>query len=112
MPENMTEQKKRPGRKPMTPEEKAAAAETRAAEKAKADSMRPEFIVQYQGGEIALDALAEAAKADFRTTKKRTLITGLKLYVKPEDSMAYYVVNEKYEGKISLVKTDEKPEPQ
>ena len=79
------QEKKRPGRKPMTLEEKAAAAEARAAEKAKADSMRPEFIVQYQGGEIALDALAEAAKADFRTTKKRTLITGLKLYVKPED---------------------------
>ena len=109
----MTEQeKKRPGRKPMTPAEKAAAAEARAAEKAKADSMRPEFIVQYQGGEIALDALAEAAKADFRTTKKRTLITGLKLYVKPEDGMAYYVINEKYEGKISLVKTAEKQEPQ
>ena len=109
----MTEQeKKRPGRKPMTPEEKAAAAEARAAEKAKADSMRPEFIVQYQGGEIALDVLAEAAKADFRTTKKRTLITSLKLYVKPEDGMAYYVVNEKYEGKISLVKADDKQEPQ
>ena len=109
----MTEQeKKRPGRKPMTPEEKAAAAETRAAEKAKADSMRPEFIVQYQGGEIALDTLAEAAKADFRTGKKRTLITSFKLYVKPEDSMAYYVVNEKYEGKISLVKTAEKQGPQ
>ena len=106
------QEKKRPGRKPMTPEEKAAAAEARAAEKAKADSMRPEFIVQYQGGEIALDALAEAAKADFRTIKKRTLITGLKLYVKPEDGMAYYVVNEKYEGKISLVKADDKQEPQ
>ena len=103
MIENATERvKKRPGRKPMTPEEKAAAQKARAAEKAKADSMRPEFIVQYQGDEIALDTLVEAAKADFHTGKKRTLVTGLKLYVKPEDRMAYYVINGKNEGKISF----------
>ena len=96
--------KKRLGRKPMTPEEKAAAAEARAAEKAKADNLKPEIIVQYQGSDIALDALVDAAKADFHTSKKRTLVTALKLYVKPEESMAYYVINEQYEGKISLSK--------
>ena len=115
MSDNAAVEKKakgRGGRRPMMPEEKAAAQKARAAEKAKADSMRPEFIVQYQGDEIALDALVEAAKADFHTGKKRTLVTGLKLYVKPEDGMAYYVVNEKYEGKISLVKADDKQEPQ
>ena len=94
--------KGRGGRKPMTPEEKAAAAETRAAEKAKADSMKPEVVLQYQGDDIAMDALIEAAKSDFRTNKKRTLITGLKMYVKPEDHMAYYVINDKFEGKISF----------
>ena len=59
-------EKKRPGRKPMTPEEKAAAAAERAAE------------------------------------RKRTRITDLKLYVKPEEHIAYYVVNEKFNGKISF----------
>ena len=99
----MTEnEKKRPGRKPMTPEEKAAAAEARAAEKAKADNLRPELFIQYQGDEIAMDTLVEAAKSDFHASKKRTLVTGLKLYVKPEDRMAYYVINEKNEGKISF----------
>lgn len=96
-----TTEKKRPGRKPMSPEEKAAAAETRAAEKAKANNLKPEYFVQYQSSEIDMGALAESAKADFHATKKRTLITGLKLYVKPEERMVYYVVNEKYEGKIS-----------
>ena len=95
-------EKRRPGRKPMTPEEKAAAAEARAAEKAKADRLKPEFFIQYQGDEIDLNALVEAAKTDFHASKKRTLVTGLKLYVKPEDSMAYYVINEKNEGKISF----------
>ncbi|MCH5260773.1 MAG: hypothetical protein J1F18_13505 [Lachnospiraceae bacterium] len=106
MIENATAQeKKRPGRKPMTPEEKAAASAARAAEKAKADNLKPEIIVQYQGSDIALDTLVDAAKADFHTNKKRTLVTDLKLYVKPEDSMAYYVINGTFEGKISLVTT-------
>ncbi len=97
---NDVNEKKRPGRKPMSPEEKAAAAEARVAEKAKADHLKPEFFVQYQGSDVDLGALAESAKADFHTTRKRTLVTGLKLYIKPEEHMAYYVVNEKYEGKI------------
>ena len=106
MSDNKAEmEKKRPGRKPMSPEEKAAAAEARAAEKAKADNLKPEIIVQYQGSDIVLETLVDAAKADFHTSKKRTLITDMKLYVKPEDSMAYYVINGQFEGKISLVKT-------
>ena len=101
--QKMTEnEKKRPGRKPMTPEEKAAAAGARAAEKAKADNLKPELFIQYQGDEIDLNALVEATKADFHAIKKRTLVTDLKLYVKPEDRMAYYVINEKNEGKISF----------
>ena len=98
------EAKRRGGRKPMTPEQKAAAAEARAAEKAKADNLKPEIIVQYQGSDIALETLVDAAKADFHASKKRTLVTDLKLYVKPEESMTYYVINGQFEGKISLVK--------
>ena len=96
------EAKRRGGRKPMTPEQKAAAAEVRAAEKARADNLRPEIIIQYQGNDIALDTLVDAAKADFHASKKRTLVTDLKLYVKPEERMAYYVINEKNEGQISF----------
>ena len=96
-----TEVKKKSGRKPMTPEEKEAAAKVRAQEKAKAENLKPEFIVQYQGTDVDLSALAEAAKADFRQTKKRTLITELKLYVKPEEHTVYYVINGGSTGSIS-----------
>lgn len=96
------EPKKRGGRKPMTAEEKAAAAKARAEIKAKADNLKPTVIVQFQGSEVDLDTLVEAAKANFRETKKRTPVTDLKLYVKPEERMAYYVVNEKYNGSISF----------
>ena len=82
--------KRRGGRKPMTAEEKAAAAKARAESKAKADNLKPTVIVQFQGTDVDLNTLVEAAKADFRQAKKRTLITDLKLYVKPEERMAYY----------------------
>lgn len=93
--------KKKGGRKPMTTEEKSSAAKARAEAKAKADALKPTFIVQFQGSEVDLSAVAEAAKADFRQAKKRTPITDLKLYVKPEEHAAYYVINEKHSGSVS-----------
>ncbi len=45
--------------------------------------------------------MVEAAKAEFRQAKKRTPITGLRLYIKPEERTAYYVVNEKHTGSVS-----------
>jgi hypothetical protein len=47
-------------------------------------------------------ALVEAAKADFKASHKRVLITALKLYLKPEDGVAYYVINENESGKIPM----------
>ena len=44
----------------------------------------------------------EAAKAGFRQEKKRTPITDLKLYVKPEERTAYYVVNETFNGSVAF----------
>ena len=96
------EAKKKGGRKPMTAEEKASAAKARAEIKAKADSLKPTVILQFQGSEVDLDTLVEAAKAGFRQEKKRTPITDLKLYVKPEERVAYYVVNEKFNGSVSF----------
>ena len=55
------EAKKKGGRKPMTAEEKAAAAKTRAGSKAKAELLKPVVVVQFQGSEVDLDTLVEAA---------------------------------------------------
>ena len=87
----------------MDKEKTAAAAKARAESKVKADSLKPTVIVQFQGAEVDLDTLVEAAKADFRQEKKRTPITELKLYVKPEERMAYYVVNGKHNGSVSFL---------
>ena len=94
--------KPKPGRKAMSLEEKEAAAKVRALEKEKAQNMRPEIFVQYQGGETGMDALVEAVKEAFHAEKKRTPITSLKMYVKPEENTAYYVINGEHEGKITF----------
>ena len=93
----------KPGRKPMSEKEKAAAEKKRADVKARALAMKPVVYVQYQESEAEIGALVEAAKADFKAQRKRTPITDLKLYVKPEERAAYYVVNgdEKLAGRIA-----------
>lgn len=93
---------KKKGRKVMTAEEKAAAAKVRAEKKAKEDNLRPAVIVQYQEVEVDTAELIEKAKAAFKAEKKRTRITDLKLYVKPEDKAAYYVINDKFNGKVDF----------
>ncbi len=94
--------RRKPGRRPMTAEEKETAAKLRAAEKEKADNLRPEFILQYQNLDINMAELVGAAKADFHKTKKRTLVTDMRLYIKPEDRLAYYVINGTYEGRVAF----------
>lgn len=67
-------ERKRPGPKPKTPEEKAAAAAERAAAKARANNLKPEIFMQYQGDQTDMDTLLEAAKADFRSIKNVFLL--------------------------------------
>ena len=95
-------ERRRPGRKPMTAEEKAQAAEARALKKAKAENLQPKFIVQYQGIETDSSTMVDAAIADIRSTKKRVRISDLVFYIKPEEKKVYYVANGKYEGSIPL----------
>lgn len=86
--------------------EKKPAAKTRAVgrpkAKAKDEVLKPAVVVQFQGSEVDVDGLVEAAKADFRQTRKRTPITDLKLYIKPEERTAYYVINEKHNGSVAF----------
>ena len=94
------EQKKRGGRKPMTAQEKAEAAKKREEEKTRADNMVPVLVLQYQGAEVDTATLIEAAKREFKSQHKRTLITSLQMYLKPEENTAYYVINGSITGAV------------
>ena len=80
----------------------ADAAKTVADAAKKAAPKKPEYYVQYAGREIDMDELAAQAKAAFKAENKRAAIMSCRIYLKPEDSAAYYVVNDTFFGKISL----------
>ena len=52
--------------------------------------------------EDGVDDLVEAVRADYRATHKRKPISSIKIYVKPEEYTAYYVVNDSYFGKVDM----------
>lgn len=60
----------------------------------------PEFYVQWAGRECGCSDVLERAKADFRAGNQAE-IRSCKIYIKPEDGMAYYVINGT-EGKFRL----------
>ncbi len=91
---------KKPGRKPMTAAEKAENAKARAEAKQKAANMTPTLTLQYGGRDVNVRALVQAAKDEFKAQHKRTPLTELDLYLKPEDGALYYVANGKTAGKV------------
>lgn len=108
LPETQEEEpvrKRRGGRRKMTPEEREISRRKSEERKMMAENLQPEIHVQYQDADRDIADLVAAAKEAFHTEwlkekKRRTRITSLKLYIKPEEHVAYYVVNEKSEGKI------------
>ena len=92
---------KQSGKKAKSVPKKAAAVRKRTTQKAAVPNLNPVLILQFQGNETDTAELIDAAKTDFKAQHKRTPITDLKLYLKPEEHAAYYVVNGNYNGKIA-----------
>ena len=101
--ETKAEAPKKKTRKPASKEQKQVTAKARAEAAVKAANLKPSVYVEYQGSQINVETLLEAVKADFHSEKKRTRVTDLRLYIKPEEQTAYYVVNEKFEGKVTYL---------
>ena len=79
---------------------KAAAKKTAKAEK---KELVPEVFVQFDGNEDVVANVIERAKEAFTADGHRaSSIKSLKVYLKPEEYAAYYVVNDTYAGKVNL----------
>ena len=95
-----------------TTAKKAATKTVKAAEKVtekkttakKTAENKNELFVQFAGLEFSYDDLLEKVKADYnaQTGKKATATSAIKIYLKPEEKMVYYVVNEKFLGSVFL----------
>ena len=62
--------------------------------------LAPELYVEFGGKQYNITDLIDRAKADYRTTHK-VGVQSCKVYVKPEEGAAYYVIN-KVSGKLEL----------
>lgn len=83
-------------------ETKAKAAK-KTVKKAVKEVLKPEITVQYQNLEVTTEAVEERVKAQFAAEGHRVgTIKKLNIYVKPEEYAAYYVINDKFTGRVDL----------
>ena len=88
-------EEKKAGRKP--------AAKKAAAKPAKKEEAVTEIYVQYGPGESSVATVVEKIKAEYVEQGHRaSSIKSLKVYLKPEDRSAYYVINDKVAGRVDL----------
>lgn len=91
-----------------TPAKKAPAKKTtekKTAEKKSSEKkeLAPEIFIQYGNKEAELEQVVAAAKQAYVDLGHRvSSIKDLKVYLKPEDFAAYYVINGKVAGKVDL----------
>lgn len=89
---------KKPGRKPGSKNKSTIAKET-----AKKEEKKDEVFVQFAGEEYVVEEVMEKAKASYVAEGHRvSAIKSIRLYIKPEERKAYYVINEKAAGSIEL----------
>lgn len=95
--EAVVTEKKKPGRKPGS---KTAEKTTKKVEKAEKQEA---VYVQVAGEEFVVEEAMEKAKAAYVAEGHRvSTIKSVRLYIKPEERKAYYVINEKAAGSIDL----------
>lgn len=96
--EEVVTEKKKPGRKP-------GAKNTAKADKTEAKKVekKDEVFVQFAGEEFVVEEVMEKAKAAYVAEGHRvSAIKSVRLYIKPEERKAYYVINDKAAGSIDL----------
>lgn len=60
------------------------------------------LFVQFYGKEFNDQQLYKIAKECYEASGQKEAIKDLKLYVKPEESKVYYVVNDNFKGDVVL----------
>lgn len=82
----------------------AKKATTRKTSKKKPE-MTKSAVLQFGGEDFKVDEIIANAQAAFKAENKRKAISDIKVYIKPEERAAYYVVTSgesEYAGRIDL----------
>ena len=70
-------------------------------EEVKAEA-KTEVFVEFNGVQESIDEVIENVKKTFAAEGNTDEIKSVKVYLKPQDSAAYYVVNDTIEGKMDV----------
>lgn len=73
--------------------EKSATAVKKAADTA-VKALKPELYVEYAGRKFDVGAVTARCKKDYRAKNGNKAVLSCRVYIKPEDNAAYYVINE------------------
>ena len=85
------------------PAKKAATTTKKAPAKKAAAKVETVITVQFGGNEVSIASVEEKVKAQFVAEgNKASSIKSLNVYVKPEESSAYYVINGDITGRVDL----------
>ncbi len=62
------------------------------------------IYLQFAGQEVSLETVEADIMKDYETEKKgEDPAADIKIYLKPEDRKAYYVINNDYAGEVDLL---------
>lgn len=83
-------------------EKKAAPAKKAAAPKE--EEVKANIVLQYAGKNVTYDTIVQVSKDSYQNEMGGNVdeIKKLSVYVKPEENAAYYVVNDKVQGRVEI----------
>ena len=86
------------------PAKKAAAKKPAAKKEAATTEVKTNIVLQYGDRNVTYDTIVTNAKNNYQYEMGGNVdeITKLSIYVKPDEDAAYYVVNDKVQGRIGL----------
>lgn len=100
------DEKKKAGRKPAVKTEEKKAAQEEPAEKKSAakKELKSEITVQFGGKSYSQEELVKIAKDVWKydLEQPESELVNIELYVKPEEHVAYYVMNKEFAGSFYL----------
>ena len=87
--------------------EAAAVAEKKAPAKttkktSKAAEVKDDVVVEFAGVQVSIDEVVENVKKTFAAQGNTEAVKSVKIYLKPEDQAAYYVINDEIEGRMDV----------
>ncbi|MFT3985755.1 MAG: DUF6465 family protein [Lachnospiraceae bacterium] len=69
---------------------------------AKRETVKEGFYVQFSGKDLEQSDVIRQAKEDYKTAGNKAGIKSIDVYVKPEESAVYYVVNGDVKGRFEV----------